>query len=168
MCLGLTVSSGPGNFMEVRKMLPMLTEGSPDHPSFHVVALSLPGFGFSAAPNKTGFGIAKYAEVFWCFIPRCSSLTFTVRQVGHKLMLALGYNEYGLFSVHAYRDCNLYYNSRPRGRLGKHGACEIAQNSQYEPTPPRLPAKLPASTGVSIAKHGTRTYHSEHCISDMT
>lgn len=49
--------------MEVSKLLPLLTASSPDYPSFHVVALSLPGFGFSEAPKKTGFGIGQYAEV---------------------------------------------------------------------------------------------------------
>ncbi|KAG2356320.1 Alpha/Beta hydrolase protein [Suillus spraguei] len=53
-----------------------LTASAPEHPSFHVVALSLPGYGFSEAPRKQGFGINQYAEV------------------AHKLMIALGYNEY--------------------------------------------------------------------------
>ncbi|KAG0703816.1 Alpha/Beta hydrolase protein [Suillus ampliporus] len=66
----------PGSFLEVRKILPLLTASSPEHPSFHVVALSLPGFGFSEAPHTQGFGINQYAEV------------------AHKLMLALSYNEY--------------------------------------------------------------------------
>jgi hypothetical protein len=38
-------------------------ESSPDDPTFHVVALSLPGFGFSTAPTKKGFGSIQYAEV---------------------------------------------------------------------------------------------------------
>lgn len=54
---------GPGHFLEVRKMLPFLTAGSPDHPAFHVVAPSLPGFGFSEAPGKPGFAGPQYAEV---------------------------------------------------------------------------------------------------------
>jgi len=66
----------PGTFHEVRKLLPLLTASFPDHPSFHVVALSLPGYGFSEAPRKQGFAIKQYAEV------------------AHKLMLSLGYNEY--------------------------------------------------------------------------
>lgn len=49
------------------------TDGSP---SFHVVAPSLPNYGFSSAPSKPGFGIPQYAEV-------C-----------HKLMLKLGYSLY--------------------------------------------------------------------------
>ncbi|KAF9233469.1 Alpha/Beta hydrolase protein [Melanogaster broomeanus] len=66
----------PGSFCEVRKLLPLLTATSPKNPSFHVVSLSLPGYGFSEAPRKQGFKGAQYAEV------------------AHKLMLALGYNEY--------------------------------------------------------------------------
>ncbi|TFY82593.1 hypothetical protein EWM64_g1427 [Hericium alpestre] len=61
--------TGPGSFIEVRKILPLLTAKpqKDEHPSFHVVALSLPGLGFAAV---------QYAEV------------------ANKLMLALGYDEY--------------------------------------------------------------------------
>ncbi|KAG6875151.1 hypothetical protein C0992_004970 [Termitomyces sp. T32_za158] len=72
----LFVHGWPGSFIEVRKLLPLLIEASPDHPSFHVVAISLPGYGFSSAPSKKGFEITQYAEV------------------AHKLMLVLGYDEY--------------------------------------------------------------------------
>ncbi|KAK0487188.1 Alpha/Beta hydrolase protein [Armillaria novae-zelandiae] len=73
----LFVHGWPGSFIEVQKLLPLLTDpSSPEHPSFHVVALSLPGYGFSQAPTKQGFTSAQYAEV------------------GHKLMLALGYDAY--------------------------------------------------------------------------
>ncbi|VDB84733.1 unnamed protein product [Peniophora sp. CBMAI 1063] len=73
----LFVHGWPGSFIEVRKVLPLLVK--PDKssaPAFHVVALSLPGYGFSEAAKKPGFGPQQVAEV------------------GHKLMLALGYNEY--------------------------------------------------------------------------
>ncbi|TCD68987.1 hypothetical protein EIP91_009209 [Steccherinum ochraceum] len=73
----LFVHGWPGSFLEVSKILPLLTSTG-EHPSFHVVALSLPGFGFSEGAQKTGFRIAQYAEV------------------GHKLMLALGYNTYAV------------------------------------------------------------------------
>ena len=68
---------GPGSFFEVRRILPYLVEVSPEHPSFHVVAVSMPGYGFSEAPKKKGFEGRQMAEV------------------AHKVMLALGYNEYG-------------------------------------------------------------------------
>ncbi|KAE9397559.1 alpha/beta-hydrolase [Gymnopus androsaceus JB14] len=72
----LFVHGWPGSFIEVRKILPLLVNPLSGHPSFHIVALSLPAFGFSEAPSKPGFGCIKYAEV-------C-----------HKLMLSLGYDEY--------------------------------------------------------------------------
>ncbi|KAK0196284.1 Alpha/Beta hydrolase protein [Armillaria mellea] len=72
----LFVHGWPGSFIEVRKILPLLTASSSEHPSFHVVALSLPGYGFSEASKKQSFRLAQYAEV------------------ANKLMLALGYNEY--------------------------------------------------------------------------
>lgn len=60
----ITERLGPGTFHEVRKLLPLLTASSPDRPSFHVVALSLPGYGFSEAPRKQGFAVKQYAEVW--------------------------------------------------------------------------------------------------------
>lgn len=67
----------PGSFLEVIKILPLLTNPSgSDHPSFHVVAPSLPNFGFSGRVNKPGFSPLQYSEV-------C-----------HKLMLQLGYDKY--------------------------------------------------------------------------
>ncbi|KAI0366949.1 alpha/beta-hydrolase [Pilatotrama ljubarskyi] len=72
----LFVHGWPGHFLEVRKLLPLLTAATPDNPSFHVVAPSLPGFGFSEAPSKPGFAGYQYAELL------------------HKVMLFLGYEEY--------------------------------------------------------------------------
>ncbi|KAI0078544.1 alpha/beta-hydrolase [Panus rudis PR-1116 ss-1] len=72
----LFVHGWPGHFMEASRILPLLTAVSPNEPSFHVVAPSLPGYGFSDAPRKPGFAIKQYAEVV------------------HKLMLALGYEKY--------------------------------------------------------------------------
>lgn len=67
----------PGSFLEVEKILPLLTGAPKDgEPSFHVVAPSLPNYGFSDKVNKPGFSPAKYAEA-------C-----------HKLMLQLGYDKY--------------------------------------------------------------------------
>ncbi|KAJ7116815.1 Alpha/Beta hydrolase protein [Mycena crocata] len=72
----LFVHGWPGSFIEARKIVSLLTAKSADHPSFHVVVLGLPGYGFSEGPSTKGFNLPQYAEV------------------GHKLMLALGYNEY--------------------------------------------------------------------------
>lgn len=61
----------PGSFQEVSKALPKLNAAG-----FHVVAPSLPGFGFSSCPNKAGFKIRQIAEVM------------------HRLMLKLQYENY--------------------------------------------------------------------------
>ena len=58
------------------KLLPLLNSGGKDAPAFHVVAPSLPNYGFSEGTKKKGFGLAQYAET-------C-----------HKLMQKLGYKEY--------------------------------------------------------------------------
>lgn len=62
-CILTSLLSGPGNCFEVTKLLPLLTAASADHPSFHVVALSLAGYGFSEAPREKGFGIPQQASV---------------------------------------------------------------------------------------------------------
>ncbi|KAF8189935.1 Alpha/Beta hydrolase protein [Mycena galopus ATCC 62051] len=72
----LFVHGWPGSFLEARKLLPLLTKGTDDFPAFHVVVLSIPGYGFSEAPHTKGFRLAQYAEV------------------ATKLMLSLGYNEF--------------------------------------------------------------------------
>lgn len=73
----MLTSPGPGSFVEVSKILPQLPKGDQNSPAFHVVALSLPNYGFSEGSKKRGFGLAQYAET-------CN-----------KLMLQLGYDEYG-------------------------------------------------------------------------
>ncbi|KAI0300704.1 alpha/beta-hydrolase [Multifurca ochricompacta] len=72
----LFVHGWPGSFLEVTKVLPLLTAGSPDHPSFHVVAPSLPGYAWSEGVLKKGFNGKHYAELF------------------NKLMISLGYTKY--------------------------------------------------------------------------
>lgn len=79
----LFVHGWPGSFEEVTKILPLLVKGGKDHPAFHVVAPSLIDFGFSDAAGKKGFNVDQHAET-------C-----------HKLMQALGYDEYGQSSHHS-------------------------------------------------------------------
>ncbi|KAI9450496.1 alpha/beta-hydrolase [Russula earlei] len=72
----LFVHGWPGSFLEVTKVLPLLTAASSDHPSFHVVAPSLPGYAWSEGVRKKGFRAKHYAELFT------------------KLMISLGYTEF--------------------------------------------------------------------------
>lgn len=55
----------------------MLAKTEDGEPAFHIIAPSLPNFGFSQGIKKKGFGLPQYAE-------SC-----------HKLMQKLGYNQYG-------------------------------------------------------------------------
>lgn len=48
----LFVHGWPGSFIEVIKLMPLLVEGGSDSPAFHVVAPSLPNFGFSDEITK--------------------------------------------------------------------------------------------------------------------
>ncbi|MCJ1395409.1 hypothetical protein MMC18_008295, partial [Xylographa bjoerkii] len=72
----LFIHGWPGSFIEVSKLLPLLADGKTDGPAFHIVAPSLPNFGFSEGVKKRGFALAQYAEI-------C-----------HKLMETLDYPEY--------------------------------------------------------------------------
>ncbi|KAL8726827.1 MAG: hypothetical protein Q9166_006443 [cf. Caloplaca sp. 2 TL-2023] len=72
----LFVHGWPGSFLEVTKILPLLADVKDGAPAFHIVAPSLPNFGFSGGVKKRGFSLSQYAEA-------C-----------HNLMLKLGYSEY--------------------------------------------------------------------------
>jgi len=77
----LLLSHGwPGSIVEFAKAIPMLLDppayGSDAADAFHVVAPSLPGFGFSDKPTRTGYGVQKIATLF------------------DRLMRDLGYDHY--------------------------------------------------------------------------
>jgi hypothetical protein len=65
----LYIHGFPGSFLEVSKILDPLTSTIPTHlanesPSFHVVAPSVPGFGFSDASMDDNFGARSTARCF--------------------------------------------------------------------------------------------------------
>jgi len=66
----------PGNFLEVEKIIGLLTDPKNGEQAYHVVAPSLPGFVFSEGPKGPEFGVREMAAV------------------DHKIMLALGYEKY--------------------------------------------------------------------------
>lgn len=70
----------PGSFVEMNRIIPMLTDpannGLPGFRSFDVIAPSLPGFGFSQAPESPG----THSQV--------------VARIWHRLMAELGYSSY--------------------------------------------------------------------------
>jgi pimeloyl-ACP methyl ester carboxylesterase len=80
--LPLMISHGwPGSIVEFLKAVGPLTDppayGGDAADAFHVVCPSLPGFGFSDKPHRTGWGVARVADA-WA-----------------ALMARLGYTRYG-------------------------------------------------------------------------
>ncbi|KAK3700447.1 hypothetical protein LTR37_015951 [Vermiconidia calcicola] len=71
----LFVHGWPGSYIEVTKMLPALQQNT-NGVSFHVVAPSLPNFGWSEGTTQKRFGLKEYATT-------C-----------HRLMQSLGYDKY--------------------------------------------------------------------------
>ncbi|KAL7947482.1 Alpha/Beta hydrolase protein [Trichoderma barbatum] len=103
----LFVHGWPGSIIEATKIVTLLTEPKDDDvPSFHVVAPSLPNFGFSDKVMKKGFSLRQYAETM------------------HKLMLKLGYDKYvtqgGDWGSLITRAISLYY---PEHCLASHINC---------------------------------------------
>ncbi|KIW76534.1 hypothetical protein Z517_11280 [Fonsecaea pedrosoi CBS 271.37] len=72
----LFVHGWPGNFLEVTKIIDGLSTPTQGQVSFHVVAPSLPNFGFSEGTRRRGFSVEQHAETL------------------HKLMERLGYDQY--------------------------------------------------------------------------
>lgn len=73
----LFIHGWPGSFLEVENIIDTLTDPpNSSVPAFHVVAPSIPGFGFSPAPTRAGYGLTQAGRSF------------------HALMLQLGYEKY--------------------------------------------------------------------------
>ncbi|KAK4507477.1 hypothetical protein PRZ48_001212 [Zasmidium cellare] len=81
----LFVHGWPGSYIEVTKILPLLRQSN-QGVSFHVVAPSLPNFGWSEGAKNTGFGLAQYAEV-------CDQL---MQSLGYKTYVTQG-GDWGFF-----------------------------------------------------------------------
>ena len=74
----LLIHGWPGSFVEFVEAAPLLTAGVDQEPGFDLVVPSLPGFGFSEAPGNPGMHPGRVADRL------------------HGLMLALGYERYGV------------------------------------------------------------------------
>jgi pimeloyl-ACP methyl ester carboxylesterase len=79
----LLLHGWPSSFVQMLDLVPLLTDpaahGMPGAPSFHVVVASLPGFGFSDVPTRTGVGFATAAG-----------------QMAKLMTDVLGYSRYGV------------------------------------------------------------------------
>ena len=67
--LPLVMTHGwPGSFVEMEKIIPLLSDpaahGGDPVDAFHLVVPSLPGYGFSQAPDRPGFDSSRVAELW--------------------------------------------------------------------------------------------------------
>lgn len=63
--LPLVITHGwPGSVIEFMGVIEALANPGDDSQAFHVVAPSLPGFGFSGKPARTGWGVEKIARAW--------------------------------------------------------------------------------------------------------
>ncbi|KAJ3338615.1 hypothetical protein HDU93_009322 [Gonapodya sp. JEL0774] len=61
----ILIHGWPGSFYEFIELIKELAHPSnPSDPAFHIVVPSLPGYGFSSAPQVKGFGIPEMAKTF--------------------------------------------------------------------------------------------------------
>ena len=86
----------PGSIVEFHKVIEPLTEPQ-DHDgdpadAFHVIAPSLPGFGFSGKPTETGWGVEKIADVWRALMGRLGYDEFVAQggDWGSAVTAALG------------------------------------------------------------------------------
>jgi pimeloyl-ACP methyl ester carboxylesterase len=76
--LPLLITHGwPGSVVEFHKVIEPLVNPTSPKDAFHVVCPSLPGYGFSGKPTRTGWGVEKIAQAW------------------ETLMGRLGYDRYG-------------------------------------------------------------------------
>ncbi|RYG37231.1 epoxide hydrolase [bacterium] len=62
----LLLSHGwPDSFWRFEKLIPLLTDPEDSADAFHIVAPSLPGYGFSGYPSEPGWNPTRIAAAFW-------------------------------------------------------------------------------------------------------
>ncbi|KAM6528983.1 hypothetical protein FALCPG4_009935 [Fusarium falciforme] len=72
----LFVHGWPGSFLESTKIIPLLTDPPEGQQAFHVVAPSIPGYGFSQYSKRSGFGLEQHAECFALLMERVGYDTY--------------------------------------------------------------------------------------------
>ena len=130
----LVLTNGwPGTFVELLPLIPLLTDPAAhgiEGPAFDVVIPSLPGYGFSDRPARTGV-TTRYTAGLW-----------------HRLMRGLGYERYGAYgSDFGAAVASLMALDDPAGMLGVH-----LSNMELEPyTGPGSPPLSEAETEYAAA-----------------
>ena len=95
--LPLIITHGwPGSVVEFHKVIEPLTE------DFHVVCPSLPGYGFSAKPSRTGWSVERIAEAWATLMGRLGYHRYGAQggDWGSAITTQMGRNGNGCIAIH--------------------------------------------------------------------
>uniref|UniRef100_UPI00358EFE3C epoxide hydrolase 1 n=1 Tax=Myxine glutinosa TaxID=7769 RepID=UPI00358EFE3C len=111
----LMLHGWPGSFFEFYKILPLLTTPRQVRDNrmeaFEVICPSIPGYGFSDAPQKRGFNTANAARVFYKLMTRLGHNKFYVQ--GGDWGSAIGQNMAQMVPGHLYGlHLNFFHNGQ--------------------------------------------------------
>ncbi|MGB0112842.1 MAG: epoxide hydrolase [Ilumatobacteraceae bacterium] len=115
--LPLLITHGwPGSIVEFHKVIEPLTDptrfGGDAADAFHVVAPSLPGFGFSGKPTATGWGVEKIGDTFAALMADLGYDRYVAQggDWGSAVTTAIGATDEHCASIHV----TLAMNARPK------------------------------------------------------
>ncbi|TVY89610.1 putative epoxide hydrolase [Lachnellula willkommii] len=90
----LFIHGWPGSFLEVQNIIKELTNPSQANAqAFHIVAPSVPGYGFSPAPTRPGFGYIESAHAFDALMQQLNYSKYVI-QAGDLGALILRHQAY--------------------------------------------------------------------------
>ncbi|HEY7050933.1 MAG TPA: epoxide hydrolase [Mycobacterium sp.] len=105
--LPLVMTHGwPGSIVEFHKVIEPLTDptahGGRAEDAFHVVCPSLPGYGFSGKPTRTGWGVGKVAEAWETLMTRLGYEGYGAQggDWGGAITTAIGHNRGHCVGIH--------------------------------------------------------------------
>jgi len=75
----LLLHGWPGSFVEFYKVIPMLTDPQGSDINFELVIPSIPGYGFSEAAHRPGFGAVEAAQIFLKLMQRLGFKEFYIQ-----------------------------------------------------------------------------------------
>ncbi|CAN5228512.1 alpha/beta fold hydrolase [soil metagenome] len=117
----------PGSVVEFHKAIEPLTNptahGGRAEDAFHVVCPSLPGYGFSAKPGSTGWGVGRIAQAWDTLMARLGYVRYGAQggDWGAAVTTQIGLNVGGCAGIHL---------NMPLGRPPKGGGDEPSEDDQ--------------------------------------
>lgn len=120
--LPLLITHGwPGSVLEFRKVIEPLTNptahGGREQDAFHVICPSLPGYGFSGKPDRTGWGVDRIAVAWETLMQRLGYGAYGAQggDWGAAVTTQIGRNRGGCVGIHL----NMPLGRPPAGHSGE-------------------------------------------------